>query len=252
MNRQPDKIFREKLQGYQKPAPADAWQRISQNLRPESNQFSWLKIAAVAMLLAVATFLLFPFKSEVPGTKIAQRTQPAAKTKPATPGVLKKHETVLPQNRDKKNDVSRAEVPRNPSRKNSRAVDPSREEAPLIIDTPQEAIQNVTITGEPPLADAQPAGDEPEKSDGEQAISREQKSTRRMTIVFSAQEVNEKYLEKKEMADATPSDKESSSLRKLLDKAYDLKHNQDPLGELRQKKNEILAFNFKNDRQQHD
>jgi hypothetical protein len=38
-------------------------------------------------------------------------------------------------------------------------------------------------------------------------------------------------------------------LRKLLDKAYDLKHNQDPLGDLRQKKNEIFALNFKNDKQ---
>jgi hypothetical protein len=36
---------------------------------------------------------------------------------------------------------------------------------------------------------------------------------------------------------------------KLLKKANNLTSNQDPLGELRQKKSEILALNFKNDKQ---
>jgi hypothetical protein len=52
------------------------------------------------------------------------------------------------------------------------------------------------------------------------------------------------------LAEATPELKKPSTLKKLLDKAYDLKHNQDAFGELRQKKNEILALNFKNEKQQ--
>ena len=36
---------------------------------------------------------------------------------------------------------------------------------------------------------------------------------------------------------------------KLLKKANDLKNNHDPMGELRQKKNEILALNFKGEKQ---
>jgi hypothetical protein len=85
-----------------------------------------------------------------------------------------------------------------------------------------------------------------------EAIATARQPSHHMTIVFSAEEVNEKYLDKKGMADATPESKAASSLRKLLDKAYALKHNQDPMGELRQKKNEILAFNFKDDKPQHD
>ena len=69
------------------------------------------------------------------------------------------------------------------------------------------------------------------------------------TIVFSAEEVNEKYLTDKPVAEATSEAKESSTLRKLLDKAYDLKNNQDPIGDLRQKKYEILAMNFKHQKQ---
>jgi hypothetical protein len=58
-----------------------------------------------------------------------------------------------------------------------------------------------------------------------------------------------KYLDKKSLAQATSGEKKPSTLRKLLDKAYDLKHNQDPFGDLRQKKNEILALNFRSEKQ---
>jgi hypothetical protein len=70
-----------------------------------------------------------------------------------------------------------------------------------------------------------------------------------VTLIYSAEEVNEKYLNKKALAEATSDNKKPSTLRKLFDKAYDLKHNQDPFGDLRQKKNEILALNFKNEKQ---
>jgi CRISPR/Cas system CSM-associated protein Csm2 small subunit len=70
-----------------------------------------------------------------------------------------------------------------------------------------------------------------------------------VTLVFTAEEVNEKYLDKKALAEATSNEKKTSMLRKLYDKAYDLKHNQNPFGDLRQKKNEILALNFKSEKQ---
>lgn len=70
-----------------------------------------------------------------------------------------------------------------------------------------------------------------------------------ITLIYTAAEVNEKYLEKRSVAQATLEEDKTSTLKKLLDKAYDLKNNQDPLGDLRQKKNEILAFNFKGDKQ---
>jgi hypothetical protein len=69
-----------------------------------------------------------------------------------------------------------------------------------------------------------------------------------MTLVFTATEVNN-YLDKKNIAKATSDNKKPSTLMKLLKKANNLTSNQDPLGELRQKKSEILALNFKNDKQ---
>jgi hypothetical protein len=69
-----------------------------------------------------------------------------------------------------------------------------------------------------------------------------------ITLVFTADEADG-YLDKKALTEATSDDKKPSTLKKLLKKAHDLKNNQDPLGELRQKKNEILALNFKSEKE---
>jgi hypothetical protein len=74
-----------------------------------------------------------------------------------------------------------------------------------------------------------------------------EQETQNITLVYSAKEVDD-YLDKNALAQATSKDKKPSTLKKLLQKANDLKNNQDPFGELRQKKNEILALNFKNEK----
>ena len=70
----------------------------------------------------------------------------------------------------------------------------------------------------------------------------------KITLVYTAKDVEE-YLDKKYLAEATSESKKSSTLTKLLKKANDLTNNQDPFGELRQKKNEILALNFRSEKQ---
>src|SRR5688572_18703386 len=59
MNQQPDKFFREKLEGFQKTAPSLAWERIEAGLDKKNNKGLWLKIAAALLLLAVASFVLW-------------------------------------------------------------------------------------------------------------------------------------------------------------------------------------------------
>jgi hypothetical protein len=70
---------------------------------------------------------------------------------------------------------------------------------------------------------------------------------KKIVITITAAE-SEKYLDKVALAEATSDEKKPSTFQKLLKKADDLKNNQDPFGELRQRKNEILALNFKNEK----
>ena len=82
----------------------------------------------------------------------------------------------------------------------------------------------------------------------DKTIGKEQQETDQITLIYKVEEVNEKYLNKNKVEEATLETKTPSSFRKLLAKVYDLKNNQDPLGELRQKKDEILALSFKKNR----
>ena len=73
------------------------------------------------------------------------------------------------------------------------------------------------------------------------------KKSSSITITITAEETD-KYLNKNAIAEATSKERKSSTFKKLLKKANELTSNQDPFGDLRVKKNEILALEFKNDR----
>ena len=100
------------------------------------------------------------------------------------------------------------------------------------IDIRDRADLHRTVTTEPSIADV--------------AMSVE-KPTKPLTLTYSVEQVSG-YLVKNDEPQATPDDEKPSTLKKLLHKANDLKTNQEPFGDLRQKKNEILALNFMNEK----
>jgi hypothetical protein len=242
MNQQPDKFFREKLEGFNKPVPSNAWNRVEARLGKKNNTALWLKVAASLTLLAVATLLLWPRPTtiQVPVAKV----NPPPMQKPAdNKSVAEPAEKITPSKKiDDTGDLTSAAVKKSSRTKtNVKKVEVSND--PVVAfektielvqeenRTQQKAIETTVIT---PVVTAslEPA----EEKDG-------------VTLILTAAEVNEKYLDKKSLAEATSNEKKPSTLRKLLNKAYDLKHNQDPFGDLRQKKNEILALNFKSEKQ---
>lgn len=250
MNQQPDKLFRENLQGYQTPVRPEAWQRVSANLQKPARKKIWLNIAAALLVVALAAVFL-TVVDKYPAKNIARKIEPAAKEWPkdpvsavTAPSDESTRSSEKPGKRAANNTIPGRKNQPSPSRKpaarpehatDKSATDVRAEDVP----SPKDEVQNAPLQPEPAAVQGEPVA----QADGRDA---------RVKIVFTPEEVNEKYLEAGELAEATPEEKKSSSLRKLLDKAYDLKHNQDPLGELRQKKNEILAFNFKNERPQHE
>jgi hypothetical protein len=249
MNQQPDKLFREKLAGLQKPVSAAAWNRVEAKLHKKINWKLWLNVAASLIVAAIATFLLWPKnainnqpqqltqetnrykteKLEVPADSIAvfkktqvQEEQLATidnKKVKELPGKVQKIETSLAQNTK---------------------TETANQKTPEGINTMEEFVEEKPTTSNEEISLAENSAivtTEPQQEDVG------------VTIVYTAEEVNEKYLDKKSLAEATSDDRKPSTLRKLLKKAYDLKNNQDPFGDLRQKKNEILALNFKGEKQ---
>lgn len=253
MNQQPDKLFRDKLKRYQKAAPAGAWDRINAGIPKEGGHtFRWLSIAASLLLLAAAVFLRWPDKKAIdrPALPTAQEKTSAPKTsadkKTEQPKIVQQKDEPKAPAEQKKVAPSQQNVPKQKEEK-KKVIIPAEAPAEEITVVQAEEEQKTIRTREQREVITEPSGEEqPVVASTTPAAA--QPDEQNIKLVFSAEE-SEEYLDKKALAEATSSDKKPSTLKKLLKKAEDLATNQDPFGELRQKKNEILALSFKTDKQ---
>jgi hypothetical protein len=208
-------------------------------------------VSAAVVLLITATLLLLPEIKKDPTQPLAQskpsvehKTLPEAEdaTRATQPAITENATSpdVAPVQGEKSH---RAETGRESGVKRQ----PIRENTPEPVRRRSENPKSSVEINEEPAEVTLPVEKIPSIQEGSVAVQAVEEK-KNITIVFTAEEVNEKYLVKKTDAEATADEKEASGLKKLLDKAYDLKHNQDPLGSLRQKKDEILAMNFKNEK----
>lgn len=246
MNQQPDKFFRERLEHYQKPAPASAWEKIAAAQAKKNYKGLWLKIAASLLLLAAAAYLLWPNTGSVelhqPALSSVPHHSPGDSTmkQPVqvvpTPGPALRAEAADPGT---KSEIKTGKPLPNRKRDSKEVIKDQQPNTVAVIDGGEE----IAVPDETHNALA------PDSTKGMIAEIRTTQETdsKSITLIYSANEVDE-YLDKNALAEATSKDKKPSTLKKLLLKANDLKNNQDPFGELRQKKNEILALNFKNEK----
>jgi hypothetical protein len=223
MTSQPEKLFHDKLENFQRPAPAAAWERIEAGLDKTSNKKLWMKIAAGILLLTVAGFVLWPAQSE--------QTETLAKKNPATE--QKKAEKTSP-----------AEI--------TQPVVAEKYVAEKKATSKIKSEAKKEITKQEPVLVAEQSEIQPEKNfviepiETTQVAVVEEKESTSKTIVYTADEVNARFLKKNISVEATGEDKKPSGIQKLMGLAYDLKTNENGMRDLRQKKDEILALNFLN------
>lgn len=241
MNQQPDKLFREKLEGYQKPAPASAWDKIETNLDHKSPKGLWWKIAASLLLIAVATYTLWP-KTETIENPLAKKTEV---TKPL-PTVKEDEVNIESIPTDETPIVTSEEIQKNNLAKTNKEHHQPKEK----IQEPTIALEESIVPVEENLNEIIPVTEnvivpEVAVANAEPTI---EKSDEYITLVVTAEEAN-KYLTKNTNTEATPDVKKTSTFRKLLKKASDLTNDQRPLADLRQMKDEILVLNFDSKKQ---
>lgn len=243
MNQQPDKLFRDKLEHFQKPVSENAWSRIENNLDQKKSPFLILKIAAVlAVVIGLGWWLMMDNTADTTRQADVRTTKPKQIEKSVIPPVELPSEKATPLAEAKPKPI-KAKAPgikRNntpshqsiPKEKNGNYVQRQFENTSSVAET--EPQQNII------------------KDETNVVTESEQNSVRISgnTLVLSADEVNAKYLHHENLQEqATSENKKPSTLQRLLNKVNDLKNNQDPLGELRQKKDEILALNFRGEKQ---
>ena len=242
-NQQPDKFFREKLADYHKPAPVGAWDRIESSLKKNEPKFAWWKVAASLLPLTAIAYVLW-LQASGPNTQPISQTgseieSPKAKSiEPQIDSSEKSRNTNVLQAEqapieiaaeDKKSsDNNASPKPIRTHKKNSSAV------ASLVPST-DEKIQSVELSSPETVSSQVVPSIPPIKKT----------SSIKMTITV---EETDKYLDKNALAEATSKERKSSTFKKLLKRANELTTNQDPFGDLRVKKNEILALEFRNDK----
>lgn len=240
-----DEIFKEKLFDYRKEAPGSAWEKINARLqKPAWYEGRW-KIAAAILLLCVSSALIWNRYSPLSVQEhLAENSNnPAPKKDVDSTTAINSTKKVEQQAEDKNviTDHVAAKI-KEPARKKAKPhqvrVENANDHRASAEHNPHE--QLTTPVGVPAIKDTLDQYIE-ENTEVNQVAQVTPSSS---TIIFSKEEVNQKYLRKSSPIDATTNDENPSTLKKLLDKAYALKHNQDPVGELRQKKDEILALNF--------
>jgi mannitol-specific phosphotransferase system IIBC component len=224
MTSQPDKLFRDKLENFQQPAPTGAWDRIESNLVRPSHKLVWIRVAAGVALLATAAIVLWP--AEKPETDIAKTTtqNPSTKKDSAQQQVDKKSESNNePVNKQTETVVSPQEV-------NTVTLAKTEKQSPVqqpIYTVQDSALVNPVYETNVLIAEIQP-----------------EENLKSKTIVYTADEVNSKFLKKKLPPEATSDNKDASGIQKLIGLAYAAKNSEAGLGDLRQKKDDILALNF--------
>jgi len=223
MTSQPEKLFRDTLENFQKSAPPAAWDRIEAKLDHTSNKGLWLKIAAGVLLLSVAAFLLWP-TGHTPNTEVLTKTIDPILKDESTPTL----EISTPQQIAEQKVTKKIVKP-----KNAKGL---TETTPPLLATTVTVVANETSEYAEIIIPAEVISAE---------ASEVMVST---TLVYTADEVNARFLKKDLPKEATSEENKSSGIQKLIGLAYDLKHTDSGIGDLRQKKNEILALNFKEDK----
>jgi hypothetical protein len=234
MKQQPDELFREKLEQLSINPSEAAWERIESNLA-RKNRTGWaLKIAACLLPLAVVAYVIWPANKTTEELAAGMPLQTTPMELPNEPLMDTLH-SVAPV------DLTQTKSKKLHNRNLHYIAVNTALSLPTNSKSEHAATEQVEVVAtEPTLvsssADATLAFDTKE-------VQPEALTT---TVVLTSTEVDQKYLIKPEVLDATLADETTSSFQKVLEKAADLKHYQQGLGTLRQAKNEILALNFRN------
>ncbi len=210
MSQHPDKLFRDKLQYYRAEPPATAWLRIEAHLQQTRRKVYWRVAAALAMLMVAALYALkwYHTGSEKPGLTRTHETlqvMPHTGNPPAPPS----------SNKAPVNEVARPQVKRPVARK------------------PVPVASQTSEADTPPAADATNglsanlAAVQPDAASGKK-------------VVISLAEARQ-FLKPGEGLRATPEPKKSSRLQRFVELASIIVAEDDMMGQLRERKDELLV-----------
>ncbi len=281
MTSPPDKLFRDGLEHHRKAAPASAWDRIESGLDKKRNRSPWMKIAAGLILLIATSVMIFQrnqtdnsittvskettaitlnpdsaINAVTELQEIGDRRQEAVSSRQSSVD-SSQFNSIVERSRNNQPDIVKKNLPVVERSRN----EPSRNILQSSVFSQQLAVHSrqssvVIQTSVTPDESMQAGAPEADKASIELTsvslveITNEISTTevtsdsKRTSITYTAEQVNEKFLKKESTPQATPEKKNTSGLQKVIDLALDFKYEGSVLGDIREKKNELLSFNM--------
>lgn len=209
-----DKLFKEKLETHTLQPSAQAWEKVESHLSKKNKMVVWLRVAAVIALLTAVAFVVVNFndpQKQIVEEKIKPQQEPA----------------VVPE---QKKEEQKQTVKKDPL--------PKKKAAPAEVQEVQE-VQEMPKVEEQVAIVEEPA---PVIEEVPQQVKTE-KVQKPITLVYSLPAIKKE--EKPEPTVALDEPKKTG-LERVLEIAKEVKNADNPLGELREAKDDILAFEFKN------
>ncbi len=240
---QPDKLFRDKLEGFQIDTSSGVWSRVESGLESTPSRALWTKIGAAVLILTVSSVLIWNY------------TNPDHQNKIVTQIPIKEIENTIkesPVNSTKEiigNQVSPITV----NKQVTKNIHTPK------INPPSADIAEHTIAGETDKNNFQESLPVSEiispsidtKIAEETSTLPPQKPVEKSTpvyIVYKAEDVNKKYLRKQPKADTISSEKKLSPFQTIVGIAYNVKTGESGIRNLREMKDEIFTLSFLDDK----
>ena len=223
-----DQLFKNKLSDHTLTPSVNAWDRVKEGLAKKNNRPILFRMAAAILLAGALTTTLFWLSSEdqVPNLSSSSslRKKPESIThavKPANPS---------PQSIS----VENQKTAERPVSKKNRLVRKDIEKVHTVIEEQNKV--SPSVIAEEPLQASGPVT----------AVASQQMVEKPIVLVYQLEPIEPQRVVE---SASVPEHKEKSGLLKAIDFARDAKNGDGGVGELRQAKDELFAFNFKKDKQ---
>ncbi|HMJ67835.1 MAG TPA: hypothetical protein VK508_03015 [Cyclobacteriaceae bacterium] len=218
MDSKVDKLFKEKLEAHTLQPSAQAWEKIESHLSKKNKMVVWLRIAAAIALLGLLTFAALNWGIyKTPKTELVKQEIKPQENPTIVPGEKKEEEKQV------------AEAPA-PMKKQK----PERVVAPVV---PVE--QEVAIVEEKINTSLTDRTDQ----ELEKKQEPEKKAEKPITLVYSLPTIK-----KEAPAEPVVAETKKTGLERVLEIAKEVKNADNPLGDLRDAKDDIFAFEFRKDK----
>ena len=235
MTSPPDKLFRQGLEHYQKPAPGSAWDRIESGLDKKKHKSPWFKIAAGVLIVIVTSAVILQFNRTDSSTATVSIESDLVSTEQLAVSSMQSAvdssqlNSIVERSRNNQLDV----VNKNPPVVERSRNEPSRNSLQSPVTSHQLAVSSQqssasTYKSNTPDESQMAATPEADKTSieltslsqveitNEISTTKVASDSKRTNITYTAEEVNAKYLKKEPTTEATPEKKNTSGLQLSL------------------------------------